>query len=415
MPHKISTIPLFLLCLLYFATAASVAQDTSSWGQAAEKVLIRSEMEGFRARMASGLSAPAADNNYDVTWYKLDLTITTNPALIAGVVTIRSTSVIDGLSSIRIDLSDSLAIDSISDGADTLSFTRASNVVTVYLDSPRLSGELFDVHVTYHGLPPSTGFGSFAMTVTGQGAPWIWSLSQPYGAKDWWPCKDQLPDKADSSDVLVTCADTLRVGSNGSLAGVVNNGDGTATTHWKERYPIDTYLISIAISNYRTISNWFVYAPGDSMEVLHYVLPSKYAQALADLPRTVTMLEIYSDLFGLYPFVNEKYGHCDFGWGGAMEHQTMTSTGTYSREYHRARTRPPVVRRHDHLRELGGPLAQRGIRHVRYGTLPGAGLRGNVVLQLHDRPAPGRENGRRHALRAGHAERREPLRGVEGL
>jgi hypothetical protein len=66
------------------------------------------------------------------------------------------------------------------------------------------------------------------------------------------------------------------------------------------------------------------------MEVLNYVLPSKLAQAQADLPRTVTMLEIFSDLFGLYPFIDEKYGHCDFGWGGAMEHQTMTSTGTYN-------------------------------------------------------------------------------------
>ena len=75
--------------------------------------------------------------------------------------------------------------------------------------------------------------------------------------------------------MLITCADTLRVGSNGSLAGVVNNGDGTATTHWKERYPIDTYLISIAVSNYRTLSNWFLYAPADSMEVLNYVLPSE--------------------------------------------------------------------------------------------------------------------------------------------
>jgi aminopeptidase N len=330
MSRKIVTTPLLLLCLLYGPIATSVAQDAfPSWDPAAEKAIIRSEMEGFRARALSRLTAPAADGNYDVTWYKLDLTVTTAPDLIAGVVTIRATSVIDGLSSIRIDLSDSLVIDSISDGTDTLSFTRASNVVTVYLDSAHLSGELFDIHVTYHGVPPSTGFGSFEMTLTSQGAPWIWSLSQPYGAKDWWPCKDQLVDKADSSDVLITCADTLRVGSNGSLAGVVNNGDGTATTHWKERYPIDTYLISIAISNYREFSNWFVHAPGDSMEVLNYVLPANLASAQANLPRTVTMLEIYSDMFGLYPFINEKYGHCDFGWGGAMEHQTMTSTTSY--------------------------------------------------------------------------------------
>lgn len=320
-------IPLIALCAI--ASATLVAQEHAAGDTAAERMHRKAEMEAWRAGQAALARAPVADENYDVTWYRLDLGIDTDPKLISGTVTIRAASVIDGLASVRIDLSDSLAIDSITDGNDTLSFTRASDVVTVYLDAFLLAGETFDLNVTYHGLPPSTGFGSFAMGVTIDGAPWIWSLSQPYGAKDWWPCKDQLVDKADSVDVLVTCADTLRVGSNGSLASVTNNGDGTATTHWKERYPIATYLISIAISNYVPLSYWYAYGPGDSMEVLNYVLPSRLASAQANLPRTVTMLGIFSDMFGLYPFIAEKYGHCDFGWGGAMEHQTMTSTGSY--------------------------------------------------------------------------------------
>ncbi|MBI3578599.1 MAG: T9SS type A sorting domain-containing protein, partial [Ignavibacteriales bacterium] len=39
---------------------------------------------------------------------------------------------------------------------------------------------------------------------------------------------------------------------------------------------------------------------------------------------------IYSNLYGLYPFIKEKYGHSHFGWGGGMEHQTMTSLGGFS-------------------------------------------------------------------------------------
>jgi hypothetical protein len=42
------------------------------------------------------------------------------------------------------------------------------------------------------------------------------------------------------------------------------------------------------------------------------------------------MLEVYSDMFGMYPFVEEKYGHAVFPWGGAMEHQTCTSIGNVS-------------------------------------------------------------------------------------
>ncbi|TAK52631.1 MAG: hypothetical protein EPO24_15130, partial [Bacteroidetes bacterium] len=65
-------------------------------------------------------------------------------------------------------------------------------------------------------------------------------------------------------------------------------------------------------------------------EVLNYVLPEQLASAQANLPKTIDMLEIYSDLFGLYPFITEKYGHSQFGWGGGMEHQTMTSLGGFS-------------------------------------------------------------------------------------
>ena len=31
----------------------------------------------------------------------------------------------------------------------------------------------------------------------------IWTLSEPYGARDWWPCKDDPSDKADSVDIKI--------------------------------------------------------------------------------------------------------------------------------------------------------------------------------------------------------------------
>jgi len=128
---------------------------------------------------------------------------------------------------------------------------------------------------------------------------------------------------------LVTCPTGLRVGSNGRLVSVTENNDGTSTTHWSERYPISTYLISVTLANFSAFTNWWRYSPSDSLPVINYVLPEHLANALASLPRTVDMLQIFSDAFGLYPFIREKYGHCEFGWGGAMEHQTMTSTTTF--------------------------------------------------------------------------------------
>ena len=121
----------------------------------------------------------------------------------------------------------------------------------------------------------------------------------------------------------------FKVGSNGRLVSVTPNGNGTHTFHWHEGYPISTYLISVAITNFAEFSSWFKYSPTDSMQVLNYVLPEHLADATANLPLVVEELQIYSDLFGLYPFINEKYGHSEFGWGGGMEHQTMTSLGGF--------------------------------------------------------------------------------------
>jgi aminopeptidase N len=159
--------------------------------------------------------------------------------------------------------------------------------------------------------------------------PWIWTLSEPYGAPDWWPCKDNPTDKADSIDVWVTCDENFKAGSQGKLISVTSAGPGFHTYHWKHRYPISTYLVSVALTDYAEFSDWYKYAPGDSMEILNYVIPPVATITRSQLGLTVPMLEIFSDLYGLYPFVTEKYGHSQFGWGGGMEHQTMTSLGKH--------------------------------------------------------------------------------------
>ena len=66
------------------------------------------------------------------------------------------------------------------------------------------------------------------------------------------------------------------------------------------------------------------------MLVIHYIFPEKFTSSLQKtLDLTVPMLKIFSDRFGLYPFIGEKYGHAQFGGGGGMEHQTITSMGAF--------------------------------------------------------------------------------------
>ena len=291
--------------------------------------------ESACSRKSSALSphtAPAgrAAGGVDVTYYKLDLRVFLSPESISGNVTIKAISLVDTLTALTVDLATAMVVDSVCISSFRVAFVRHLNpFLTITLDRRYRTGEMVTVEISYHGFPSSTGFGSFEFS-SHQGSPWVWSLSEPYGARDWWPCLDHPLDKADSADVFVTCNGALKVGSNGKLISVTDNGNGTHTHHWSERYPIATYLVSIAVSNYAEFSDWFPYSSTDSMQVLNYVLPEHLNIARGALSKTVPMLRIFSDLFGQYPFIREKYGHAEFGKGGAMEHQTMTSTTTFA-------------------------------------------------------------------------------------
>jgi aminopeptidase N len=274
------------------------------------------------------LAETAASAWLDVAYYRLELNIFTQPNYLKGKVTITGIFRNDNVRSLTLDLVNQMQVDSVLVDNRISTFSQNRSSFDIGLVSPHNSGESISIDVFYEGVPIATGFGSFVFD-SHAGVPWVYSLSEPYGAKDWWPCKDDPGDKADSADIIVTCDSTFKVGSQGILVSVTNNGNGTSTHFWKERYPIASYLISIAITNYIQFSNWFRYSKTDSMEVLNYILPEHYNNAIQSLPRVSDMLSIFSELFGIYPFIKEKYGHAEFGRGGAMEHQTMTSTTTF--------------------------------------------------------------------------------------
>ena len=138
-------------------------------------------------------------------------------------------------------------------------------------------GDQFSTIVYYHGTPGSTGFGSFTFGSTPAGQPAIYTLSEPYGAKDWWPVKDTPADKADSADIWITVSTSLIPASNGKLMAIIDNGNGTHTYKWKSSYPIAQYLLSMAISNYSQYTNYYHYSPTDSMPIDHFLYPENLA------------------------------------------------------------------------------------------------------------------------------------------
>lgn len=277
-------------------------------------------------RQSGGMLLDQTD--FDVKYWDLHVNVTNiQGQIITGFVTMTSESVVDGLASIDYDFHSNMTVDSVRMYGSPAPFTRPSNIVHVTLDRTYNTGEQFTTLIYYHGHPPGGGFGSFGWD-THNGQPIVSTLSEPEGAREWWPCKDMPHDKADSADVHITIPDNLVGTSNGVLVSEIDNGNGTKTYSWHISYPITTYLISLAISNYQSFTDWYVNTDGDSMPVTNYVYPEHYSQAVEDLSITPDAIGIFAGLFGEYPFIREKYGMSIFPWGGAMEHQCNTSYGS---------------------------------------------------------------------------------------
>ncbi|HCY74826.1 MAG TPA: peptidase M1 [Ignavibacteriales bacterium] len=300
-----------------------------SFAQSGREECIEGKIAQFnRLQKFANINYPG-DSKYDVKYYKLDISVDHLAHTIKGNITCNAQIVNQNVTEIYYDLTTPLTVDSVFVNGNAAAFTRGSNTLNISLNTTLNTGDNFTTLVYYHGTPGSSGFGSFEFS-SHNGTPAIWTLSEPYGAKDWWPCKDTPADKADSADFWITVNTSLIPASNGKLMAIVNNGDGTHTYKWKSSYPIAQYLLSMAITNYAEYTNYYHYSPTDSMPINHFLYPENLNSNISQLDKTPGMIEIYSEHFGQYPFLNEKYGHAQFGWGGGMEHQTITSMGGFS-------------------------------------------------------------------------------------
>ncbi|HEX7585976.1 MAG TPA: M1 family aminopeptidase, partial [Prolixibacteraceae bacterium] len=260
--------------------------------------------------------------NFDLIYQQLNFTVDPAVNQIAGSVFSNVKFLKDNISQIQFDLVDSLVVDSVKCNQVMTTFTHSGNKINITLLMPMQKGSISSSEIFYHGAPPQTGFGSFTVSKHNN-IPVIWTLSEPYGARDWWPCKQSLADKIDSLDVFITCPSQYRAASNGKLISDIVSGE-KRTAHWKHRFPIATYLVAIAVTNYETYSDFLDLLDGKKIEVLNYIYPEYLATAKTKSAEILSVLQFYNSKFITYPFASEKYGHAQFGWGGGMEHQTMS-------------------------------------------------------------------------------------------
>jgi aminopeptidase N len=278
-----------------------------------------------------------AENEYDVQYVKLDINLdNTNTNVSGNATTLARVTAPGGITEYVFELNNNMTIDSVLvDGVLSPTVNPVSYLRVTTLPDTIDENTLFTVQVFYHGTAVNgSGFfnGGVINRTMASGTKITYTMSDDYFAKDWWPCKQSLQDKIDSADIWVTVPANTKAGSNGLLKQVTPVGSANRY-EWKTKYPIDYYLISVAVAPYVEHKQTVHFSNStDTMLVQHYIYDtvSIYSQYKQAIDSTVYMVDHFSELFGRYPFWKEKYGHCTAPLSGGMEHQTMTTLGVYT-------------------------------------------------------------------------------------
>ncbi|MBK8915312.1 MAG: hypothetical protein IPM64_12070 [Phycisphaerales bacterium] len=292
---------------------------------------LRAAADLGEAAIPEGGLAGSSLSDTDVQHYTLDLTVT--PALdhLNGTCTMEVMVVAESLEAFEFRLSDAFLITSLTVDGVVAAWQRLDPIhVRVTLDPPRPADAIFDLTVSYEGVPTSLGLNSIVFQNRGFPAVRVfYTLSEPWFAYTWWPQKDDNNDKA-TGTLIFTVPGNYSVASNGLLTEEVTLPSTQKRYRWETAYQTTPYLFSMGGANYVRFGSTFDHA-GGSMPMQFFLYPDSNTTSNRNRCfQTADMLAAFGNIFGPYPFINEKYGIYQFGFSGGMEHQTMTGQGVFS-------------------------------------------------------------------------------------
>lgn len=292
------------------------------------KGLVDKEMKSFTQKMTAYNVNPNT-LNYDLLYQRMEVSL--DPAVynISGSVTSHFKPS-QSMSSIYFDLANTLTVSQVQYHGTNLTFQQLPTK-EVKIDFPAsLPANVTDsLKITYSG-PPATDNNAFS-SGSQNGTPIISTLSEPYGAQDWFPTKQSLNDKIDRFDFKITAPSQYNVAANGKLMSETQLQNGKKLTFWRTMYPMASYLVALAITNFTKLNDTMGSPP---FPFVNYVYPTtaNNTSTMSNINWTKQVMDTFETYFGAYPFRNEKYGHMEFQYGGTcMEHQTMSSMSSWDR------------------------------------------------------------------------------------
>jgi hypothetical protein len=279
---------------------------------------------------ADGIGDPfypqQGNGGYDVTHYSLDLVVDIAQNIISGTTTI-SAQATHPLSAFNLDFGGP-AISQVRVGGRPVEVSRRGVELTIKPAQPLGQGQPFLVEVDYRGEPGAgmegrmQGF-SNGWNNYGDG---IFVANEPSSAVGWFPVNEHPLDKA-SYSIRITVPKPYIVAANGILADSTDNGD-TTTYLWEMGAPMASYLVTVNIARFDLETE----QGPNGARIRNYFATNLSPEAREAFSRQDEMIEVFSQLFGPYPF--EAYGAVvhDLDLGFALETQTLSFFGRNASE-----------------------------------------------------------------------------------
>lgn len=294
-----------------------------------KKGLIEKEQKSFTHKMAIGNNINPNTQNYDLQYQRMDVSMDPAVSSISGSVTSHFKPA-QSMGSIYFDLSNALTVSQVKYHGNNITAFQQLSTKELKIDFPApLSANTLDSLTIYYSGTPPTANNAFATGLQG-GIPVLSTLSEPYGAQDWFPTKQSMNDKIDRFDFKITTPDAYSVAANGKLMSETLLPNNKKLTFWRTMYPTAAYLIGLSITNFVKLTDTIGNPP---FPFINYIYPSTNANTsnMNDIAWTKQIMNTFETYFGTYPFRNEKYGHMEYLFGGGMEHQTMSSMGGWNK------------------------------------------------------------------------------------
>src|SRR5579862_6450528 len=184
----------------------------------------------------------ARSRDYDLQHIRTHLWFDVDQRRMRGEVTESISMLRERVSDVKLD-SVGLEIQSVTLDGKEAKFSVSPSQLSVKLERPATLGDRHEILIRYQGQPKKGLYFILPDKLYPRQPKEIWTQGEAEDTRYYIPLYD-YPNDRTTSEMILTVPSAWITVSNGKLAGVKDEPDGTKTWDWQQTEPLSTYLIS---------------------------------------------------------------------------------------------------------------------------------------------------------------------------